>query len=247
MNELPVTAANVAEGLTKNASVMQSAGASLEEAAAMVVGSGSVSQDFAKSGTALKIFTLRIHGMKGELEDLGEEVDENVISTSKMQTQILNLTKGQVNIFEEDGRTFKNIYQIAKELADVLPKLDPADQAELLETIAGKSRSNDILNLLTNFKMTEKALAAAQGAAGTAAKENEIYMDSIQGRIDSLKASHQALSADFVQSDFLKVLVTGATGFLDVLDAIASKLGTVGTLMTGGSIFAGIKAFKSIS
>lgn len=246
-NELPVTASNVAEGLTKNASVMQSAGASLEEAAAMVVGSGSVSQDFAKSGTALKIFALRLHGAKGELEELGEEVDENVMSVTKMQTQILNLTKGAVNIFEEDGKTFRNIYDISKELSEVLPTLSGKDQAALLETVAGKSRSNDILNLLTNFKMTEKALNAAQNAAGTAAQENAIYMDSIQGRIDSLKASWQALSADFVQSDFLKALTTSATLFLNVLDAIASKLGTLGTIFAGGGIFGIVKTITSIS
>lgn len=62
MNEFPVTAANVAEGMTKNASVMQDAGATFEQAAAMVTGGGSVTQDFASTGSALKIATLRIRG-----------------------------------------------------------------------------------------------------------------------------------------------------------------------------------------
>lgn len=45
--------------------------------------------------------------MKGELEALGEEVDDNIESISKVQTQILNLTKGKVNIFDDNGE-FKN-------------------------------------------------------------------------------------------------------------------------------------------
>lgn len=76
--------------------------------------------------------------MKGELEELGEEVDEDTISVSKMQTQILNLTKGKVNIFEDDGKSFRNIYDIFNDIAEILPTLDEADSANLLETIAGR-------------------------------------------------------------------------------------------------------------
>lgn len=61
-NELPVTAAQVGAGLNKWASVAQSAGATIQEAAAMTVGSGSVTQDFEQAGSALKIATLRIRG-----------------------------------------------------------------------------------------------------------------------------------------------------------------------------------------
>lgn len=61
-NELPVTAAQVGAGMNKWASVAQSAGATIEEAAAMTVGGGSVTQDFEQTGSALKIATLRVFG-----------------------------------------------------------------------------------------------------------------------------------------------------------------------------------------
>ena len=43
--------------------------------------------------------------MKGKLEELGEE-SEGLESISKIQTQILNITKGQVNIFDEATNLF---------------------------------------------------------------------------------------------------------------------------------------------
>lgn len=49
--------------------------------------------------------------MKGELEEMGEEVDENVLNLSKMQGQILNLTNGKVDIFDNVGE-FKSTYEI---------------------------------------------------------------------------------------------------------------------------------------
>lgn len=76
--------------------------------------------------------------MKGELEALGEDVDENITSVSKVQTQILNLTKGKVNIFEDDGKNFRNIYDIFHDIAEIQDEIDPTDWSNLIEIIAGK-------------------------------------------------------------------------------------------------------------
>lgn len=243
-NELPVTAAQVGAGMNKWASVAQSAGATIEEAAAMTVGGGSVTQDFEQTGSALKIATLRIQGMKGELEALGEEVDDNISSVSKIQTQILNLTKGKVNIFEDDGKSFRNIYEIFRDIANILPQLDDTDRSKLLETIAGKNRSNSILAMLQNWEEVERALTAANDASGTAREENDIYMDSIQGKIDSLKASWQALSNTVVDSNILKRGLDLINGIVDGLDAVVGKIGPIMTIIAGGTA---IKSVKSIS
>lgn len=137
-NEMPVTAAQVGEGMTKAAGVMEMAGASFEEAAGMITGGGSVTQDFNAFGNALKVSALRVRGMKGELEELGEEVDDNIVSVSKMQTQILNLTNGKVNIFEEDGKTFRDIYEIYDDIAEIYDELSDTDRSSLLELLAGR-------------------------------------------------------------------------------------------------------------
>lgn len=232
-NELPVTAEQVGAGLTKCASVMESAGATIEEASGMIVGGGSVTQDFEAMGNALKISTLRIHGMKGELQVLNEDVDENVESVSKMQTQILNLTHGKVNIFEDDGETFRNIYDIYNDIAEILPKLSGIESADLIETIAGKNRANQIQSMLNNWKEIKKAVEAANNAEGTAAKENEIYMDSIQGRLDTLSATWQAFSNTFIDSSFVKGIISGTTSIIDILDKFVSSFGTLKTIGAG--------------
>lgn len=74
--------------------------------------------------------------MKGELEELGEEA-EGVENVSKMQGQILNMTHGAVNIFDEAGN-FKSTYEIMRGIAEVYDELSSTEQASLLETIAGK-------------------------------------------------------------------------------------------------------------
>lgn len=231
-NEMPVTAAQVGEGLTKCASVMEQAGATIEQATGMITGGGSITQDFDAFGTALKISTLRIKGMKGELEELGEDVDENINSVSKMQTQILNLTHGKVNIFEDDGQTFRNIYDIYNDIAKVYGELSDTDAANLLETIAGKNRANQILAMITNWDDVTKAVQKASNAEGTAAEENEKYMNSMQGKINALITSWQALSNTFLSSDFLKGLIDGGNTLLSILDSITGTFDTLPTLIT---------------
>ena len=240
-NEMPVSAAQVGEGLTRCASVMQQAGATIEEASAMITGGGAITQDFATMGSALKIASLRIRSMKGELQALGEEVDENIESVSKVQTQILNLTHGKVNIFEEDGETFRDIFEVFRDIANIMPELKETEQADLLEIVAGKNRSNSIQSMLSNWDEVETALQKATEAQGTAAAENDKYMKSAQGHIDALKAAWQAFSATFVKSDFLTNSLTVLTKFVDVLDVLVDKLGTVPTVLGAIAAYASTK------
>ena len=241
-NEFALSAADVGEGLSKSASVLQQGGASIQEAAGMFTGIQEVLQDAGTSGAALKILTLRIRGMKGELEELGEEVDDNIDSVSKIQTQILNLTHGKVNIFD-DNKNFRDIYDIMKDISEVYDTLSDPDRASLLELIAGKNRANAVQALISNWEQVEKATKAAYEAEGTAAAENEKYLESMQGRLDSLKASWQALSNSFLNSDLLKTGITLVNDFVDLLDFSIDKLGALPTLLT--AISAGL-SFKNI-
>lgn len=241
-NEFAVSAANVGSSLTKCASTLEMAGNSIQEAAAMATGITEVTQDPEKAGSALKILSLRLRGMKGDLEALGEETDENVESISKMQTQVLNMTHGKVNIFDDNGN-FKSTYEIMQGIAEIYDDLSDTDQASLLETIAGKNRANDVAALISNWEQVEKAMTAATNASGTAAKEQEEWMNSLDGHIQKFKASWQVLSNNLMSSDFLKGMVDAGTTLLSVLDAIVSKLGVLPTLL--GSITA-VMAIKKV-
>lgn len=243
-NEMPVTAAQVGQGLTKAAAIMQQSGASLAETASMIVGGGSVTQDFDAFGNALRVSAMRIRSMKGELQELGEEVDENVISVSKMQTQILNLTHGKVNIFEDDGKTYKNITEVYREIAGVLDEMSETEASELIELIAGKNRANQILGMLTHWSDVETALSKSLSASGTAMAENQKHMESMAGKIEATKAAWQALANTFLSSDFLKGLIDTGQDVLTILNNIIKVIGTLPTILLSAGIY---KSIKSIS
>lgn len=231
-NEFAESAADVGDGLSKSASVLSQGGASIQEAAGMFTGIQEVLQNSSTSGTALKILTLRIRGMKGELEELGEEVDDNVDSISKVQTQILNLTHGEVNIFDDEGN-FRNIYDVMADISKIYDELSDANRASLLEIIAGKNRANAVQALINNWGNVEKATEAAYNSAGTAYAENKKYLNSLEGHIAQLETTWQYLSNDVLDSKFVRGLVDGLANVLDTTDDIVKAIGTLPTLLAG--------------
>lgn len=231
-NEFAESAADVGDGLSKSASVLSQGGASIQEAAGMFTGIQEVLQNSSTSGTALKILTLRIRGMKGELEELGEEVDDNVDSISKIQTQILNLTHGKVNVFDDEGN-FRNIYDVMADISKIYNELSDTNRASLLEIIAGKNRANAVQALINNWGNVKKATEAAYNSAGTAYAENEKYLNSLEGHIAQLETTWQYLSNDILDSEFVKGLVDGLANVLDTTDDIVKAIGTLPTLLAG--------------
>lgn len=183
--------------------------------------------------------------MKGELEELGEEVDENVDSISKIQTHILNLTGGAVNIFDDEGN-FRDIYNIMEDIAAIYDDLSDPERADLLETIAGKNRANAVQALILNWQQVAKAKDAAFNAAGTAEKEQEVYMESLKGKLDTLSATWQAFANDFLSSKTTGAAIDGVAKLIELIDQLVKSIGSIGTVAAGGGLILLIKNFGEL-
>lgn len=177
----------------------------------------------------MKTVSMRLRGMKGELEELGEE-SEGVENISQMQGRILNLTHGAVNIFDKQGE-FRSTYDILMDIAAVYKDLTSTEQADLVETIAGKHRANDVAAFLSNAENAAGMVEAAENSAGSAANENAKYLESLQGRITSLQASLQTLSVSFLNSDFLSGAVGGVNNFVQAITGLINEVGPIPALM----------------
>lgn len=182
--------------------------------------------------------------MKGSLEELGEEVDEDVESISKMQTHILNLTKGEVNIFD-DNNNFKDYYDILEEISKVIDELSSTERADLLETLFGKNRANQGAAVLQAFQsgQVQKAYDATLNAEGSAQQEQDRWMQSLEAKTQQFEASFQSLSNTVINSDLVKGLIDFGTNVISVLDKIIDKTGVLIPLLSGTGIAAFVKNF----
>lgn len=85
---------------------------------------------------------------------------------------------------------------------------------------------------MQNASQLENAYDTLKDSAGSAQKEQEAYMDSLEGKINALKESFTAITMQMINSDFLKGFIDGMTtgvnavsGFIDTFGAIPTTVG----------------------
>ena len=164
-----------------------------------------------------KTVSARIRGAKAELEDMGEDTEGMVESTSKLRDLVKGFTGFDIM---EDEKTFKSIYDIILGIGEKWNELNDIDRAALLEALAGKRAGNALAAALNNIDDLKASYETALNASGSAMREQENYEKSIQFSIDRLKATAQDLAQDFMSSDFIKGAVDFLNTVLELLDKI---------------------------
>ena len=125
----------IATALQDSASALMEGGNNLEQAVALVAAANRVVQDPNSVGSALRTISLRLRGTSVEiLEEMGEETEGVIESTSKLQEKIKALSG--VDILTDAG-DYKDTYTILKEIGNVWEDMSDIDQAALLELMAG--------------------------------------------------------------------------------------------------------------
>ena len=181
---------------------------------------------------------MRIRGASTEMEQLGLDTEGMVESTAKLQEEILALTG--VDIMQ-DKDTFKSTYQILDELAAKWQDLTDIQQASVTELIAGKRQGNIVSALMTNFDTARRATETAINSEGSAMKEQETYLSSLEAKTQQFEAAFQSLSNTVLDSDLLKFFVDLGTTGVSALDSLINKLGSLGTIGLGAGLLASFK------
>ena len=86
--------------------------------------------------------------------------------------------------------------------------------------MGGKRQANVLSALIQNFDTVENVIETSANSAGSALKENERYLNSIQGKIDQFNNAMQAMWSDTLDSDVVKSFVELATQLVKIVDAI---------------------------
>lgn len=206
------------------------AGNNLEQSVALIAAANKVVQDPNSVGSALRTISLRLRGTSVKvLEEMGEETDGAVESVSKMQEKIKALTG--VDIIDMNG-AYKDTYTILQEIGQVWEDMSDVDQAALLELMAGKNRANTLAAILGNMEDLKGAYESALNAEGSAMRENEAYLDSIQGKIDLFNNTLQTFWMNLINSDVIKGVVDTGTSLLKFADTFIGKLTAITAAIT---------------
>ncbi len=127
--------------------------------------------------------------------------------------------------------------------------MSKAEQVALGTTLAGVNQYKVFSAVMTNFNTAIKATNDAIYSQGSAWKENEKYMDSIEARLQSLKAELQKflLQENILQNAF-KILITTGTNVIKFFNTIQGKVILVASsfILLSNSILGTVSKFNRI-
>lgn len=253
-NNYSISTDGLATALKDSASALVTANNDLNEAVSLTTAGNAITQDPSKVGAGLRTISLRLVGTeeaKQELSDLGEETDGMITTVSKLRDTIMDATKAAssdgkgFDILDSNGN-YKSTYEIMQGLADLYDNIVKKDKELgtnnlnlLLETIAGKNRANIAASILQNGDMLRSVYEDAQNSEGSAEKELNSYLDSIDGKIAQLENRAQEFWFKVIDSetikngiDLLSTLLKGTTDFVDTVGLLPTILTGIGAALS---------------
>ena len=114
--------------------------------------------------------------------------------------------------------------------------------------MGGKRQANILSAIISNFDVVEDVIDTSLNSQNSAIKENEKYLESIQGRLDKFNNATQTMWSNFFSTGLIKGFVDSGTAFVELLNKIgggatAATIAVVGlvTSITSMSIAQSIK------
>lgn len=202
--------------------VMAQTGATFEESLGMLTAITEVTRSASKASRGLVSIGSR----------LNQVVDESS-STGQKLIEIYNQLN--IELYDNEGQ-LRSSYDIFSDLADVWDTLDTNTQNYIASVQAGTNQFQNFAALMQNFSHATEATETALNSAGSAAAENDRYMESLNAKLSQLTSSFQTLSNTVLDSDLVKFfldLANAALQFLNTLPPQVTQFGLLTGLLTG--------------
>lgn len=243
-NQAAVDMEALTNGITVAGSVFANAGETAQTYTAMVGTAVAATQ---RSGNeiarGLRTIAMNVRQINGELED-GEIIDEESISKAAKA-----LSSVGVSVADANGE-LRLTSDVLADLAHKWDTLTTAEQAYLAESLAGKRQANILTALMQNWGEVERQMQLYAEGAGSAMRENELYLDSWEAKTKILSAAWTEFISHLIETEQVKGILDGLTAVINALDsgfgrAVITTLALAAAFLAVGKAVSGItKAVK---
>ena len=141
-----------------------------------------------------------------------------------------------IQVEKTDG-SLKSTFDVLSELKPKWDAMTDAQRVALGDTLAGQNQYKVLASVMTNFQHAIDATNTALESAGSAAKENAAYMESLEAKENALKAEFEDFANRVLSKDVVKGFLEAGTSMLNFANndvgAAISRIGLLTTGMTG--------------
>lgn len=211
-NQSPVGFDNLADGLERVSGTMNQAGNSIDETIGLLTGGYAQLRNMEKVSTGLITISQRLRA----IDEDGDEI--NGLSAE------LSESFGKIGVAIEDSNgDLRSTYDILSDYAKIYPQLTSEQKQYYAELASGKRQVNVFNAIVQQMADVDKAIEQSKDSLGSAANENEIYRQSVEGLQNELKNEFQSVSKKVISSDWIKDVLSGATDLLKVFENIIEQ------------------------
>lgn len=220
-NNYAVSSSDLANNLGKVSAALTVGGNSFEETLGMMTAITEVTRN---SSTAAR-------GLVSVQSRFNQIIDETS-STGKKLTDFYD--RHDIAIKDQNGQ-LRNLYDVLKDTASIWGTLDKNEQKYFLNIQAGANQTRNLAALMENFGVAVSATATAMNSAGSAAEENGRVMESLQKKIDNLKAAWENFATNTITKDFIGSIIDAGTQLLTFVNTDLGQA-TVKALLFGTTV-----------
>ena len=231
----------LATGMTVAATYFAESGESIQTFGALMgAGTAITQRSGAEIGRALKAITMNIRQVRGETED-GELINDESIAKAAAALKdfagISTMENGELRLTSD----------VLDELAGKWDTLSEVSQSAIAEALGGKYHSNVVAALMGDWEKVEKMMTDYAEGAGSAMRENEIYMDSWEAKSKQLSSTWAEFVSHVLETDAIKGVLDGTIATIKLLDTESARaVITITALATAfGGLGKAAMAFKA--
>lgn len=243
-NNYATSVDKLASGMGIVSSLAAQAGMEVQETMAAIGTITAVTQESGNSAArALRALILNIQGSTEIAidEETGERWTEDEIKQTAAALEELTVSTRE---YKNGVEQLRNPMKVIGELSDKYKAglIDEVQLQEVVSSLGGKVRSNQLQALISNYDMYEEMLNTYSTSVGSADRELDIYLNSWEAKSERLKNSWVELVATFKADDAIKNLLDIGNALMTVANTPVGNIGVVAGAMT--TLNAGFSAFK---
>ena len=240
-NNFAISSEGVTQALQNGGATLSAYGVTLSDSIAMITAANESMQDPARIGNGLRSIAVNFAGIKANAKTGTLELNKSAKALKEI---------AGINIFTDKSKTsVKDMTTLMEELYTKWGTLNEKEQLGLSEALAGKTQSAVFQSLMQNWdRVRQYQNDYKEGfMVGSAERENEIYLDSLAGKWNTLKETMKGVLTSNTSVDMFKGILEGGTKVVEVIGDIIEKLGSIGTFSVGAGLITLVSTLKNFT
>ena len=200
-NNYAVSSSDLARNIGNASAAMAAGGNTMEETLGMMTAMTEITRNGSKASRGLVTIQSRYNQILDESSSTGKKLTDFY-------------TKHGIQLKDETGQ-LRSMYDVLGDLSSKWGGLTDDEKKYFALIQGGATQTQNLMALMSNFRTAVDATKTAMESSGSAAEENAAAMESLQKKIDTLKAAWENFATGTITKDFIGGIMDAGTRLLE--------------------------------